>query len=142
MTDKQETAAVRFLVDHEVDDHRKGTRDAEKYKAGQVVKEMNLGSVNHFVSRGLAVTVNSRGKPTDGEKVDGVRAPEGPAREQVVQNAIRGLDPRKKGNFDAGGKPSLDAVAKVLGWQPKVEELDAAFDVVMKAGGLDLGDAD
>jgi len=142
MTKKEETGNVRFLIDHEVDDEHKGTDDAEKYKAGQVVKGMNPASINHFVSRGIAVPVTSSGKTTDGEKFDGVRAPEGPTREHAIENAIRGLDPRKKGNFDDKGKPALAAVAKILGWEPKVEELDAAFDVVLKAGGLDLGEAD
>ena len=48
------TRKIKFVDDYEVDDARKGTDRAEKYKKDQVVPKMNQASAAHFVSRGLA----------------------------------------------------------------------------------------
>ncbi|MGB1215403.1 MAG: hypothetical protein ACPG4X_18685 [Pikeienuella sp.] len=48
---------VKFLVAHVVDDHRKGTKDEESYKAGATAT-FTAASAHHFVSRGIAERVS------------------------------------------------------------------------------------
>ena len=45
---------IRFVEDYEVKDHRAGTSEAERYKAGRRVTVAD-SSAAHFVARGVAV---------------------------------------------------------------------------------------
>lgn len=65
--------------------------------------------------------------------------PQPPAKEAdrlaVIAEAIAKLD--KDEDFNAKGVPSLDALARVLGWRPSIEDRDKGFDKA-KAGNPDL----
>lgn len=48
---------IKFVKNHEVQDHRAGTKKATIYKKGSN-RSMNERSAAHFVSRGAAVYVD------------------------------------------------------------------------------------